>query len=151
MASLREAEVAPAIVAALGVASVGGTPKPAGLTVHRRRNRPVEGGGLPAMVVWFAAEGVTYDATSKADRTLRFWVGCWVEVADQAVPDVALDALLVWAVKALQADITLGGATIDVREIRTVWDFDIEAEDLACANVEFEAVYQTSYSNPEAV
>lgn len=151
MASKRELALA-AFVAALSVAGpVGGTAKPAGLTVHRMRTRPIGQEQLPAIVVWWAGdETPTPDATVKVSRTSRIWVECRAKQSGDS-PDAALDPLLVWAVKAIMADITLAGQSIEIEEGRSVPDLEEQEEGLCSAGVEFLIRYQSSYNDAEVV
>lgn len=151
MASKRDGIVGAAITA-LGVASVTGTTKPSGLSVTRMAVRPKPGTGLVNIAVYLAAESVTYDATRKTDRSLRFWTECRVSFAeDDTDGDTAIDPLLVWTVKALMLDFTLGGVLIELSEIRTVWEIEEDVTGFAMAAIEWEGIYQTAYNDPESI
>ncbi|MGE0456408.1 MAG: hypothetical protein AB7I13_00330 [Vicinamibacterales bacterium] len=147
MASKRDGIVA-AAVTALGVASVGGTTKPTGLTVHRQRKRPLSQDQLPAIVLWQSIEPRDYDATDKVDRVLNLHVECRVR-HEGTSGDEALDPLLVWAEKVLMADITLGGRCAEILAQETSWDLDDPDAPIARAAIRFEVKYQTKNNDPE--
>lgn len=154
MASKREGMLQ-AFVAALGVAGpITGTARPTGLVVHRMRTRPISDEDLesgPVMVVWWAGDDTPRpDATVKEDRTARIWVEIRAQQSGNS-PDAALDPLYVWAVKALMADITLGGATIELEEGPSVPDLEEQQVGLCAMGVQFLAKYQSSYKDPEAI
>lgn len=147
MASKRDAIIA-AGVTALGVANVGSTTKPSGLTVHRQRTRPLGQDQLPAIVLWSSSEPREYDATDKVDRTLSLHAECRVK-HDGTSGDEALDPLLVWAEKVLMADITLGGRCVDILAQETTWDLEDRDVPIARAAIRFEVKYQTKNNDPE--
>lgn len=140
MASVRE-RIVDAVVAALNAPG-----KPAGLTVHRSRTRPIDKDRLPAMVVYLATEDVGDHAAIAVMRTLRIRVECRV-TGDP--PDTVLDEHVTWAVKALKADEKLGGLAVRINEVRTVWDAAERDKVYAAAATEFEIEYATAYNDPE--
>ena len=148
MASKRDGIIV-AAKAALELATVGAFTKPAGLTVHRMRHRPIGQDALPALVLWFDNEPREEEATDQVERTLRFWTECRVKHAGVS-GDEALDPLLVWSEVALMDDPTLGGrCQLHARD--TVWDLEARADPLAAAAIQWDAIYPTNYKNPEIV
>ena len=148
MAAKRDAIVT-AVKTALDAASVSGTTKPTGLNVYRMRERPIQTNDLPAIVILLAGERPDRDASNRTDRTLRIVLECRVEAGD-TVADTALDALLVWVVKAMMTDYTLGARVNNIVEGETTWDIEERADSIAAAMVEFEIMYQTAYNDPES-
>ena len=138
-----------AVATAMEVAAVSGTTKPAGLTVHRMRDRPLNVESLPAIVVYWGGDlDPTPDVTDLLTRTARVLLEVRVKQAG-APPDSVLDPLLVWAVKAMMADYTLSGASVDMEELRSDPNLTERIEGLAAAVVEFHVRYRTTYKDPE--
>ncbi len=130
--------------------------KPAGLTVHRYRTRPIERDDLPAQVIYPAdsaggtvAETLAdFDGVGQLERELRVRVESRIEVPEGTPPDSALDALYLWAVQTILADTTLGGLALEVREDATSFDAaEFEKTVAACAT-DFVVRYVTS-DDPE--
>lgn len=140
------------IVTAATVSSVGATSKPAGLTAHRMRTRPIESEELdsgPVLVVWWGGDDpVIYDAARRAQRTAHVWVEIRTKQSG-STPDAAVMPLLAWVVKAVLADITLGGASLDIDEGRSVPDLQERDDGLCSAGVEFIVKYLTAFNDPE--
>lgn len=153
MASVREG-----IVDAL-VAAIDGVGKPAGLTVHRLRTRPIEQDSLPAILVYLPNEsvdrdegdldGADGDTGPSVERVLTVRTEFRVKVPTGTAPDTALDPLYVWAVQAVTADGTLGGLALDVREAGTAWDLEEKNVAMAAAVTTFAVLYHTSATDPE--
>ena len=137
-----------AVVAALA----GGTP-PAGLTVHRERTRPIETDSLPAIMVYSEDEqpknlgSQTYRAPL-TERQLSVGLQCRAKGSTGVAPDVALDPILVWAVKTISQNETFGGLANGVEEDRTVWSSREGDDPIAAATVHFTIKYRTSRLDP---
>lgn len=143
MASLRE-QILEHVAAALRADGPG---RPAGLTVHRSRHRPIDKDALPAQCVYLVREDVAPSPDGKAARELTFAVE---SRATGAVPDTALDELLTWAVRQLLADATVGGICWRIEEKSTEWDAVAADKVLAAARTLFQASYHTLETDPEA-
>lgn len=151
MASKRDA-IAAALVTALGVASVGSTNKPSGLTVARQKIRPTEGAaGLPVQNVWWAGDlPPEQEASGQVVRTSRFMIETRAKQSGSS-PDAALDPFYVWAVKAILVDYTLGGLVSDIAEGAIEADFEEMADGLCGSTHEFLVKHRTAYNDPEIV
>ncbi len=124
------------------VAALDGAGKPAGLTIHKWRTRPIERDGLPAIVVYYRKEdaGLIAERARVSRRILRFT--CEVRVTD-AVPDDALDPYINWCVASLMADQTLGGTCRQLDQVEMEWDAVEVEKPYGAAAVTFEALYFT--------
>lgn len=153
MADSRELTIAKGVETALNQASVtvsGGTLyRPAGLTVHRQRQRAVEADTLPSQLVFIVSEGPVANAdyaVGLLTRSARISVESRVEVPEDIAPDDALDDLKVWAEIAVMDDETLGGVSqiIDVREGQTL------VEEGAKTFARHARVFEIQYENARA-
>lgn len=146
MASLRS-QIIGAVVAALN-----GPGKPAGLQVYRFRLSPVDKTKLPAIVVRPMAEEVSKEHARSPvmRRTLRLNVQCFAAPTAGMAVDDSLDAVLVWASKAVLGTLTHGGLAITTSESRTEWDADEADQVYAGATVEFLIDYTTKTSDQES-
>ena len=147
MASIRE-QIIQAVVAALD-----GSGKPAGLTVHRYRTRPLEKDDLPAQVVYPAGTGGAvaetvrlYGGTNDVLRELRVRIESRVMGAQ---PDQLLDPLYIWAVKAVMSDPTLGGLAHEIREEATSFDAVEFEQPVGASATDIIVEYVTSQDDPE--
>lgn len=152
MASIRE-QIMDAVVAALDGAS-----KPASITVHRSRGRPIDDDDLPATVVYLRREDTADRATALLDR--RTIIALEHRVSGDPV-DTQLDALLVWGTAAMQADPTWGGLAYETTEQSTEWDSGLlQAQQrrgggpmsavFGAARQEFEIVHATQREDQES-
>lgn len=144
MASIGERIVAAAVTQ---VDTVG---KPSGLTVHRRRGRPLESETqVPAIILYAIeepAERLDHDNGTRRKLTLRAELRA---IGD--VPDTAVDALYVWYVKRIRSDETFGGLAEDAEEKLSQWDAAVTKDGVLGARaVDFEITYDTSDDDPES-
>lgn len=133
------------IVAA--VAALNGVGKPAGLTIHRMRAKPIEKDKLPAAVVYIVSEPVKKAAPNATlvQRELRFRV----EVRTTGeVPDEALDDYAQWVVEALMTDQSLGGVCRELSEVESEWDAVAADKTYAAVGIDFIAMYRTVAADP---
>lgn len=145
------------IVQAL-VAALDGADKPAGLTVHRFRTRPLVGAeDLPAVVVYLQQETTARGDGPhgyKARRACTIRVECRTRVAGDAIdttaPDAALDALTSWAVRAVMADPRQGGLAHNTQETATQWAAEETDAVYAAAAVDFTVDFITAAGDPDA-
>ncbi len=142
-------QIAAAFVAALEAASAGGMSKPAGLTVHRFRARPIEEDDLPAQIVFPADEVNEVADNLRLLRSLKVMVESRVEVPAEGYADTALDPLYLWSVKALKADESLGGLAIQIIEGPRQWDNEIYDNALAMLSQEWTVQYLAREFDPE--
>jgi len=146
--SIRE-QIIVALVAALNVS----TGKPAGLTVHRERTRPIEIDSLPAILV-YADDDVpkplsqqTY-AAPLTERQLSLAIECRAAGSSGVSVDETLDPVLVWAAAAVRADEKFGGLANGVEEGRTVWSSRETDTPVAAAKWSITIRYRTSRLDP---
>jgi len=100
--------------------------RPAGLTIHRERTRPIETDSLPAVMLYAEDDPPKTLAREVyrapfTERQLSLGIECRAEGSASVSPDAALDPILVWTALALFADETLGGLANGMEEGRTVW------------------------------
>lgn len=129
------------------VAALNGAGKPADLTVHRSRHRPIDKDELPAQVVYLISETVpTQYGVPLVDRE----VIVAVETRATGTPsDQALDEYLSWTVRALITDHTLGGAAMNVTEQETTWIAEEMDKVYGAAQQRFAIVYRTRHDDPD--
>jgi hypothetical protein len=135
-------------------AALNGPGKPAGVTVHRSRQRPMDADTLPAIVVYALEDDAQSQAISPSGPQIlsRLGVGmeCRAAVTGDVPYDEALDPLLTWAVQAVKADETFGGLADMVDIGRTEW---AEPADLdrtyAAARLRIEVQYRYRADDPE--
>ncbi len=142
-------QIAAAFVAALNAATAGGMTRPAGLTVHRFRARPIDEDDLPAQVVFPAEEANEVSDNLRLLRLMKVMVQSRVEVPADSYADTALDPLYLWSVKALKADETLGGLAIQIVEGPRQWDNEIYDNALAMLSQEWTVQYLARENDPE--
>lgn len=147
MASIREQ------ILAYFVTKLGEAGKPAGLTVHRFRTRPIDRDSLPAQVVYPAGrDGGIAEAVSQysgeGDVTRELTVRVESRIVGEP-PDQLLDPLYAWAVKQIMADTTLGGLALGVREEATSFDADEREVVVGACATDFAVTYSTEFNDPE--
>jgi hypothetical protein len=153
MSTVRD-QIVVALVAALGAAGpVAGHTRPAGLTVHRERTRPIEVDSLPAVLVYFEDDiPRPFDAQKFRSPFLERDLGVALECraqGSQAVPvDVALDPILVWALAAGFIDETFGGLALGAIEGRTEWKSREGDVPVAAATLHISIKFRTSRLDP---
>lgn len=157
MADSRRELVLKAVQTALEQASVTvnavALTKPAGLTVKRHPETPIEHRDLPQIDLWVAREAVTYDITGVSTRVLTVRVRSTVTWSSSAEGsgDEALDPLLTWAEVALMADETLGGvASLVVLTAIATPETDQRTEKYAQAAQDFDLTYLTLFGDPRS-
>lgn len=134
--------------------ALDGPGKPAGLSVHRARARPIERDTLPALAVYRAVpplggESETVqrlDHDPGVERAMNVRVE--IRVAGEE-PDPLIDPIYAWVVRALRADPTLGGLVLDVEEIRSSDDAALLGVPVGACAVDFLITYITSEDDPE--
>ena len=143
-----------AIVTALGVASVTGTTKPTGLQVQRNRlipNDKTEVDAGPIMgVYWDGEEPATYEISSQAERRARFKVEAITKQSGSS-PDAALWPLIIWMVKAIMVDMTLGNLCAYIVQGEASPQYEDLADGLAAVSIDFIVTYHTAFNDPETV
>lgn len=155
--SIRE-QIIIAMLAALNVATVtksDGTvvSKPAALTVHRERTRPIEIDSLPAIMVYDDDDppkplGQQQYRAPLTEHQLTASLELRAAGSAGVPPDAALDPLYVWAMLAICADVTFGGLASEVEEGKTAWSSKEGVTPLAAAKLSFTVRYRTSRLDP---
>jgi hypothetical protein len=146
MSSIRDAIIVD-VVTQLSAAG-----KPAGLTVHRNRTRPIHADVLPAQLVYMIEEHIeTGPGRSgyKTRRKMKLRIETRVDAGSSA-PDAALDPYLSWMVQQLHADPTRGGRAHDSTEFLTQWTATEADKVYGAAASDWIIDYVTSASNPDA-
>lgn len=122
--------------------------KPAGLTIHRHRTRPVEGDQLPAVVLFNGVETITRQTVQPpmVERELVFRA----EIRGEGEPsDQVLDPYLTWVEQQLTTDPTFTALLIRAPEVRhVVWDQQAAKKPKAAAAIEFAVRYRTRWGDP---
>ena len=118
---------------------------PGGVTVHRVRMRPLAASVTEAVCV----RPVRSDANEAAlapgyPITWRTTVEveCYAKVPAGTAPDIAVDPLVSQVYASLLTDPTLGGAVIDVAPQSLAYDFDVDADAVACATLVFSVYHR---------
>jgi hypothetical protein len=126
------------------VTALDGAGKPAGLTVNRSRKRPKSISEMPMISVYAIEESVKRATENRTSplvvRDLR------VRIVRRAKgTDDNLDVLRAWSVKAVMADMSLGGITLGIDEVANQWDADDATDQEYSADAsEFIVWYRTS-------
>lgn len=129
------------------VTALNGTGKPADLTVHRSRTRPIDKDDLPAAIVYVLSETVpTQYGVPLVDREVIVAIETR---ASGNPPDAALDEYLSWPVRALITDHTLGGAAMNVTEQETTWIAEELDKVYGAAQQRFAITYRTRHDDPD--
>jgi hypothetical protein len=147
--SIRE-QIVVLLVAALNASGSG---RPAGLTVHRERTRPIEIDSLPAILVYADDDapkplGQQTYAAPLTERRLSLSIECRAAGSSGVAVDQALDPLLVWAASAVRADEKFGGLANGVEEGRTVWSSRETDTQIAAAKWGITIIFRTSRLDP---
>jgi hypothetical protein len=135
--------------------NASGARKPAGLTVHRERTRPLETDSLPAIMIYAEDDqpkplsGQTYRAPL-TERQLGVVAECRAAGALATPPDTALDPVLIWAYQQIFKDETFGGLANSVEENRTVWSSKEGDLPIAAASIHLTVKYRTSRLDPSS-
>lgn len=135
-----------------------GAGKPAGLTVHRSRGRPLDQDDLPAVVVYpLVLDPEDADHDEAVEEGLDWAVECRAKQIADASADEALDPLIVWVRKTVWGDREAGGLAMDTVSIRRGeqgggirWAPPQEIGELyGAVRIPFRTTYYTSASDPE--
>jgi hypothetical protein len=133
-------------------ALLGAAGKPAGLTVHRQRTRPIEGDTLPAILFYAADDDLISvggaDDSPLVERHMNLRVECRAVGTEITPPDAALDPLYVWAVGQLVGKGRLGGLASRVVEGRTEWYSKEGDVAVAAEAIIFTVKYRTARADP---
>lgn len=130
-----------ATVAAIVVALNAGTP--VAPQVDRVRLRPMSNTTDRAVVVRPQDAGASesaYSPNQPVSWTSAISVECYARSSVGTAPDVAVDSLLGDVYARLMADPTLGGVVLSLDPKSVTWDFDVDAEQTACATLVFHAL-----------
>ena len=110
--------------------------------IARLRLRPLAQGSAQAIVVRPVGADVQEQAISPGypvSWLITLVVECYQRAAPGVSPDVAVDALLQATYARLMADPTLGGVLLALQPQSVALDFDVDAEQTACATLVFNA------------
>lgn len=142
------------ILAAITAALTNSPDKPAGVTVHRYRTRPIDADKLPAVVVYPGpGKGGVGETVLRMDHdnNVERALSVRIEVRESGdPPDQILDPFLVWVTKVMRSDPTLGGLSRDIEEQSTSIDADEKDRVYAGAANDWLVTYATKEDNPEA-
>jgi hypothetical protein len=158
LSSIRE-QLIVAAVAALSAATItkvdGVTvvTKPAGLSVHRERTRPIEIDSLPAIMVYSEDDppktlGTQVYRAPLTEHQLTVALELRAQGSAGVSPDAALDPLYVWAILALGADVSFGGLASEVEEGRMTWNSHEGDVPVVAAKLQINIRYRTSRLDP---
>jgi hypothetical protein len=154
MGSIREQVVTAAIATLSGAEVTGDPPKPAGLNVHRERNRPIEKDTMPAILVYLKEEESEPIGQQRraplTEEVLSLMLESRASGSGSASPDQALDPVLVWAVYRLLKNESLGGLANGIDKVRTSWNSKEGDVTLASATTHFRIRYRTSRIDPRS-
>lgn len=143
------------ILDAVATVLANGPAAPAGLTVHREPDVPLEEDAEKALVVFPRREDVELETHGPDGPTVArlLEIGLEVRVALTAaereagiLAHTALNTLAHYATNTLLGDLTLGGATTAVREIREVetrWAKNLSTRLRALAEIQVDVLYST--------
>lgn len=152
-ASIRE-QIIDAIVANLEASG-----KPAGLTVHRLRTRPIEEDSLPSILIYAEddepkpVDGQQFKSPL-VERSLVIYLEYRAEGSLAVAPDQALDPLIVWGTKTMVSNEKFvsnaypGGLGMGVVELKTAWMSKEGDKLFAAASTQWQVKYRTSRLDP---
>jgi hypothetical protein len=117
---------------------------PGGVTVHRVRLRPLSVSTTEAVCVRLVRADVAESDMYAKPITWRSTVEveCYARVSAGNATDEAVDPLVSQVYAALLTDSTLGGAVADVSPQSLAYDFDVDAEAVACATLVFSVYHR---------
>ena len=150
MPSIRQ-QIVNAIQASLQAA--GG---PAGLTVYRELNRPVEADALPAIAIRVRREPKPEPLAHSGyraplvERQMTVILELRAEGNTSTPTDVALDALYVWACQRMFTDVSFGGLANEVVEEEKEWESQEGNIPIASCAAQFLVKYRTSRLDPSS-
>ena len=130
------------------IAALSGAGKPAELTVHRFRLRPLNADLLPAVAVYLLNEQRTRPTTrfSTLEKGVIL-IGLQFRVESET-PDVTLDPYLVWAEQALVAAPLPGGTADDVQLRSIDWGGEARDKQYGIALMQFALQVDTKVGDP---
>lgn len=142
MANSRREVILQAAKAALEMAG-----KPAELTIHRHRTRPIDQDQLPAAVIFNGVERIERQSAAPplVDRELVFRVECRGEGEPT---DQVLDPYLTWVEVQLTTEPAFLALIREIRITQTLWDQAPAKKAKAAAAVEFAVKYRTLFGDP---
>ncbi len=156
MATIREQIIGFAIGYLSASTAGGANPplKPAGLTVHRERTRPIETDSLPAILVYFEDDkprpiAANYRAPL-VEREMTMAMEFRAKGAPGVSPDQSLDPLIVWALYQIFGNESFGGLANGVEEGKTEWRSKEGDVPLAAATTHLSIKYRTSRIDPSS-
>jgi hypothetical protein len=130
------------------------TGKPAGLTVHRERHRPIESETqLPATLYYTEDDapkplaGIQYKAPL-TERQMTLVLEHRVKVPTGTPDDDALDPLVIWGTTQILSNESFGGLANGVDEGRTVWLSREGESTVGAVAVHYTVKYRTSRLDP---
>jgi hypothetical protein len=127
---------------------LNGANKPAGVNVRRFSLAKIEPSHLPLIEVYPGSDVVKDQ--SKGRQSLIRTLGLILDVYGMGDPvDVALDEAVCWITTALQADQSLGGLCLDIREKSAEWDAEMAAQGTGLCKVLVEIDYIHNRLNQE--
>ena len=130
------------------LAKLNGAGKPAGVNVRRFSLAKIEPSQLP-MIEAYPGTDVVKDQ-SKGRQSLIRTLGLILDVYGMGDPvDQSLDEAICWITEALQADQSLGGLTLEVREKSAEWDAEMAAQGTGLCKVLVEIDYIHNRLNQE--
>ena len=139
------------IMAAIA-AALDGAGKPAGLTVHRSRTRPLDRDDMPAMAVYHLGETValeTHDESVLRTLTIRVEHRVKTLATSADAPDKTLDPLVAWGTKGLLTNAALDALIVSIEEVEINWA-TFEADSLyGGAAQDFKIEYATVWDDQE--
>ena len=133
--------------------------KPAGTTVHRYREQPIDVANLPAIVVYPAPSPQGVEETveyvriggGRVRRKLNFRTELRIKTVDGTPATDTIDSLYTWVVKQLApaGSLSSSGIVGGPHEVRSASEVFTEAEThVAVKVVEWEIEYQTLRTDP---
>lgn len=117
---------------------------PGGVTVHRVRLRALPASTTEAVCVRPVRADVAETDMSGRPITWRSTVEveCYARATGATALDEAVDPLVSQVYAALLTDPSLGGAVVDVAPQSLAYDFDTDAEAVACATLVFSVFHR---------
>ncbi len=117
---------------------------PGGVTVHRVRMRPLSASTTEAVCVRPVRSDVAETDMAGKPITWRSTVEveCYARVTGANAPDQAVDPLVSQVYASLLTDPSLGGAVADVAPQSLAYDFDVDADAVACATLVFSVYHR---------
>ncbi len=143
MSSIRD-QILTAIVTALN-----GAGKPAGVTVRRFSMAKIEPDQQPLVEV-YPGKDIAQDAPKGRPVVMRTLAVILDVYAIGDPVDQEIDPVLCWVTEALNADRSLGGLALDLREKSAEWDGEMAAMGQGLCKVIVEVEYHHNRNNQES-